>query len=756
MADAAAAVNIAEMNSLPAQYYQPSSNQFHAISVSTVDSGPSVNEDPNQLPLYASKTISGATYTSTSTINTTTTSFTSNSHNKNITVKLYLSARDVPEPDSRSQANYVILYHARDILDDSPSHSGEGDENQPRDVLLVNDDDINQQQHLQTQPDIEPDLSETEQPTRSGEISTRNSARRKKSRARTRQFSILKKPKPSTHQHSSSARHDDVTQQSGSAKRSHGTRSATISPRVQSTNSSHNHVQNNGLGMRVTQRSTSVPVDAIGPLHSPTRMQDRSVTGIHNGLPTYHKTHSAGQPRNVTPPSPGSTSPSHMTSASEVKPNIFTPLIRFIPTSSSVARAPAHALRFVAPNTESKVTSKSGRRYRRSGWELIGCTEIARKHGRDIEFSKCFTISFIPRKNERLVIKACVFDTPSTIRSTDTSRQRLVGTSEFSIASVYSKDGGRVPFPLKFYAISKGDRKKVPKVPDGQFVVVAQRIISSSNVGLVNKADLQGLGILKNFRLDVECSKITRATALSVATVKRVFYTVHGILERNDETSDAWTLLFRSAPVEMIHTKKDGGSMQNNHFSGIRLRAVPGVTMQDEGPSSGGAKASRIGDNSSPTSNKENDEPSGNNDLINTKSINAVSAGDIQESGPGHAGSKTAAEEVGANLMEKFGKALRLKNNKKRFFSLPGADLCVMDDETKLKLSVWEDNGMSAGYDLVADTLFSLRDLKNRELGDSSAIKVHANVVGKAVLKYVECSADPRYFCLSLQIQNVQ
>ena len=69
---------------------------------------------------------------------------------------------------------------------------------------------------------------------------------------------------------------------------------------------------------------------------------------------------------------------------------------------------------------------------------------------------------------------------------------------------------------------------------------------------------------------------------------------------------------------------------------------------------------------------------------------------------------------------------------------------------------MFEDKGTLAGYDLIADTEFSIADLRGRQLGDSSPIRIHANTVGKTLLKYVECGPDPKYFCLSLVMQGLR
>lgn len=57
--------------------------------------------------------------------------------------------------------------------------------------------------------------------------------------------------------------------------------------------------------------------------------------------------------------------------------------------------------------------------------------------------------------------------------------------------------------------------------------------------------------------------------------VKRVFYTINVVLDRKDEFSNSWTLLFRFNPLEVTHTKRDGNLILKNYFSGGWLRAIP-------------------------------------------------------------------------------------------------------------------------------------------------------------------------------------
>lgn len=317
-----------------------------------------------------------------------------------------------------------------------------------------------------------------------------------------------------------------------------------------------------------------------------------------------------------------------------------------------------------------------------SAWMKIATTDVARKHGRDVEFARSLRIPYIP--SERQIIRVVFFDCPSR----DVEKQRLIGTAEFPLVSVCSAKGLPVNFPLRFLAVTKRDVKRSSRIPDGTAVICADVVTDRES----------------KFRLDVECNKIIKAKALKSAPVKRLFYTIHAIIDK-EKKSDRWTLIYRSDSVEMINKKRDGGSLEYNYFSSRRLVAGHGVVIED----------------------------------------------------PDEASDKSPGKGVRSSggLLERVGKTLGMRQNE-RFFSLPGADLTLQRVDTRLKLSLFEDNGSLGGFDLIADTAFTIADLKSRELGGSSAIKVHSNVMGKAVLKYVECSKDPRYFCLSLVMHNLR
>lgn len=196
------------------------------------------------------------------------------------------------------------------------------------------------------------------------------------------------------------------------------------------------------------------------------------------------------------------------------------------------------------------------------------------------------------------------------------------------------------------------------------------------------------------YRFDVECNSIVRARSMSSGYVKRSFYTVHAIFDA-DEDSDLWTLIFRSDPVEMIKKKRDGGSMNYNYFSSRKLKAAPGAIVSDKD-----------------------------------------------------------AKSKGVNIWQRAVAGLK-SQSRDQFFSLPGCDLLLTRDDLRLKISLFEDNGTVGGYDLIASTNFTVADMKKRAIGSTSPIKLQASAVGKAVLKYVECTDDPHYFCLSLVLHGL-
>lgn len=369
---------------------------------------------------------------------------------------------------------------------------------------------------------------------------------------------------------------------------------------------------------------------------------------------------------------------------------ISRPVEKLQKANSTALRAPGAAHTFAAPEAPELIVGEDGATVLRTAWTKLGTTEVARKHGRDVEFARTFAFHFVPGAGQ--VIRVAFFDCTSK----KVEKQRLIGTAQLRVSAVYAAKGRPVTFPLKFLPVTEKDVKRSGKIPDGALVVAAEKIDTDQ----------------RKYRVDVECNRIVRAKALSTASVKKTFYTIHAVLD-GEPKSDFWTLVFRSNTVEMIHRKQDGGSLEYNYFTGRRLIAKPGIVIED-------------------TEGKERER------------VARIARGEIVGSGSG-----------GGGVFSKMGKLMGIKE-KERFFSLPGADLLLGNDATRLKLSLFEDNGILSGYDLIADTEFSIADLKTRELGGSAPIRVHANTVGKAALKYVECSHDPGYFCLSLLLQGLR
>lgn len=359
-------------------------------------------------------------------------------------------------------------------------------------------------------------------------------------------------------------------------------------------------------------------------------------------------------------------------------PSLFSQLDleRYNTSNPSFLRAPHVVEQVAAPHQPTLHCLPNGIHVSRTAWTKIGVTDIARKQGRDIEFARTFSLSYTGDIGH--VILVALFDCTHA----NIAKQRLIGTAVLSLKEIFEAEGRCVKAPLSFLPMSKKDVRRSSKIPDGTLIVC----------GLITSASAP------TYRLDVECEPIVRAKALSNSAVRRVFYTIHAILDK-DRTSDIWTLIFRSNPVHMIHRKRDGGSLEYNYFSSRRLVAAPGVVFDDD---------------------------------ISTQVGN-----------------------IHARFANRMGQFLGMKH-KERFFSLPGCNIRLQDPDTRLKLSLFEDKGPMADYELIADTQFTMPELQARQLGDASPIKVHANVIGKAILKYVECSADPRYFCLSLLLQNLR
>ncbi|CDF33408.1 unnamed protein product [Chondrus crispus] len=365
---------------------------------------------------------------------------------------------------------------------------------------------------------------------------------------------------------------------------------------------------------------------------------------------------------------------------------VSAPVSRLKPKSSA-HRAPAAAAAFAAPTTPEHIVADDGTSVMRSAWTKLATTDVARKFGRDVEFSKAFPFHYIPGTGQ--VIRVAFFDCTSK----KVEKQRLIGTAQLRVSAVYAAQGRPVTFPLKFLPVNEKDVKRSNKIPHGSLLVTGERMDVERGI----------------FYIDAECNPIVRAKALSSASVRRIFYTIHAVLDKKPD-SDFWTLIFRSETVDKINRKQDGGSLEYNYFTSRRVVAKPGFIIED------------------------------------------VDAKERQRQLQFARGESVKSQ---GSLLNKGKKLLGIKI-KKQFFSLPSANLNLAGDDIKLKLSLFEDKGSVGGFDLIADTEFRIADLRSRGLGESVPIRVHSNTVGKAVLKYVECGPNPTYFCLSLEMQGLR
>lgn len=272
-------------------------------------------------------------------------------------------------------------------------------------------------------------------------------------------------------------------------------------------------------------------------------------------------------------------------------------------------------------------------------------------------------------------------------------RQRFLAFTDVNVRRVFAANGQLVSHKLYLLTITSKKEWKV-----------------SSHFGqLFVACDIMGRKSFR-YRLDVECNRILRAKSLTTAFVKEAFYTIHVSLGKEEgKEKNNWVLLFRSETSQMIQMKRYGGSQQYNYFMSGRLEAGPGVIQMSEADEDGGA-----------------------NDIEH--SHDAKHRTSIM---------KAFREKVGPHASERL------------FFSLPTADLVLSKRNRPLKLSVFEDHGTGKGYEFIAGSYLSMHTLKHMRIGDSIAIKTHNNVVGHAELKLRECNTDdPRYFCLTLVMQN--
>lgn len=303
-------------------------------------------------------------------------------------------------------------------------------------------------------------------------------------------------------------------------------------------------------------------------------------------------------------------------------------------------------------------------------WIKVGATEVARKSGRDVEFARAFDVVYVPGAGQtlRIVFYDCA--------RKGTEKERVVGVAEVRLSQPIAARGREMPVPLRFVPITVKEKNK--SIADGELVLAVEELPVVPPLCVI----------------DIQCEQIQRAKAMSSSCVQKAFYTVHAVLDP-DPKSDHWTLVYRSESVEMVHRKRDGGSLEYNYFSSRPVIAGPGLIIAKE-----------------------------------------------SENSPGKAG-----------LLQRVGQVLG-KSSKVLFFSMPSAELRCTKDSQRLKLSLFEDNGHLSGFDLIADTQFTIADLKSREIGSGSPISIHNTTVGAATLRFIERSPNPNYFCLSLSFSS--
>lgn len=198
---------------------------------------------------------------------------------------------------------------------------------------------------------------------------------------------------------------------------------------------------------------------------------------------------------------------------------------------------------------------------------------------------------------------------------------------------------------------------------------------------------------LSEFRLDVQCEQMKRSKPFGSGRVRKAHYSVH-TLTAGDEDCETWALLFRSEPVEMVKKKRDGGSMEYNYFSSRPLLATPGVIIAEA----------------------ETEEPGSIVHRVQHK---------IKNRHDGH------------------------------FFSLPSSSFSAVSPDRRLKLTVFDDSSAFSGPEIIADTLFTINELRGMKLGDHTEMTVHSNTVGEATIKFVECGERPKYFCLAIRLPDL-
>ncbi len=197
------------------------------------------------------------------------------------------------------------------------------------------------------------------------------------------------------------------------------------------------------------------------------------------------------------------------------------------------------------------------------------------------------------------------------------------------------------------------------------------------------------------YHLDIMCDGLRCARPWGNGRVKRAFYTIH-VIATSDERCDDWVLLYRSSSVSMVKKKRFGGSMEYNYFSSRPLLATPGLLFSHDDDS----------------------------------------------------------ENAGDGLLRKVQHMIKGRYDA-QFFSMPSSSFALISPTRRLKLAIWEDHSGPTGANLVAESLFSMAQLRNMKLGQRLDMFVHSDIVGHATLKFEERCEAPTYFCLSIQMPDL-
>lgn len=253
---------------------------------------------------------------------------------------------------------------------------------------------------------------------------------------------------------------------------------------------------------------------------------------------------------------------------------------------------------------------------------------------------------------------------------------------------------GVAEVPLARLNLRRGARFSVPMAHPPAPPTGEKRRRGASGVGTLALCVEDVSAGLVDYCLDIQCEGIRRSKPFGSGRVRRVYYTIHNIAS-SDPACEHWSLLFRSDAVEMVKKKRDGGSLDYNYFSSRPLLATPGVIVVDKDDSQADSLLSKA--------------------------------------------------------------HYKIKNRYKgQFFSLPSSAISSASPDRRLKLTLYDKSSSVAAAELIADTEFTVAQLRSMSLGEKHEMNLHSNAVGHATLKFVERGDDPKYFCLSVQLPNLK